>query len=213
MDKKELIPIAILVAMFIAAIVLHPSMPDQMITHWGPSGEPDGYGSKFLGLWLMPIVAAGLYLFMFIIPRVAVYKKNIMKFYQYYFGFKVVFVAFFGMIYLYMILQNLGYQFHFGTAMIPILAILFFYIAIMISKAKRNFFIGIRTPWTLASEKVWDKTHKTGAWAFGALAIFILIGLIFKKYMLWFVIIPVLAYLVFIFVYSYLLFQKYGKQK
>ncbi len=213
MDKREIIPILILIVMFGAAIALHSSMPEEMIIHWGPDGTPDGYGSKFLGLWLMPLIAAGIYLFFLAIPWIAVYKKNIMKFYGYYAWFKIILIAFFGILYAYTILQNLGYKFDFGVAMMPLIAVLFLFIAVMISKAKRNFFIGIRTPWTLASEKVWDKTHKVGAWAFGALAVFVVIGMMFKEYMTWFILIPVLAYVVFIFVYSYLLFQKYGKQK
>jgi uncharacterized membrane protein len=213
MNKKEIIPIVILIAMFAAAIAFHSSMPDKMITHWGADGAPDGYGGKFTGLWLMPLVAVGIYLLLSIIPLIAVYKKNIMKFYSYYVWFKIVFVAFFSVLYAYTILQNLGYKFDFGVAMLPLLAALFLFIAVMISKAKRNFFIGIRTPWTLSSEKVWDKTHKVGAWAFGALAVFILIGLMFKEYLVWFILIPALAYVVFIFTYSYLLYQKYGESK
>jgi len=207
MDKREIIPIVILIAMFAAAIYFHPSMPDEMITHWGPDGTPDGYGGKFLGLWLMPLVTAGIYLLFFIIPSIAVYKKNIKKFYSYYVWFKAVFVVFFGFLYTYMILQNLGYRFDFGVAMVPPLALLFLYIAVLISKAKRNFFIGIRTPWTLASEKVWNKTHKVGGYAFGALAVLIIIGLLFRKQLFLFLVIPIIAYLVFIFVYSYLLYQ------
>ncbi|MGQ9811085.1 MAG: SdpI family protein [bacterium] len=40
------------------------------------------------------------------------------------------------------------------------IGLLCFYIGILLKNAKRNWFIGIRTPWTVSSEKVWDETHK-----------------------------------------------------
>jgi uncharacterized membrane protein len=213
MDKRELIPILIIFLMFLSAIYFYPRFTGPMITHWGPSGEPDGYGSKFLGLLLMPIFALGLYLLLSITPYIEVYKKNLMKFYSYYFWFKAIIIAFFAVIYVYTILQNLGYRFDFGVAMVIPIAALLLYAAVLIRNAKRNYFVGIRTPWTLANERVWNETHKTGAWAFGGCAIIALIGLIFRQYLFWFLIIPLLAYVVFIYVYSYLLFRKYGKQK
>jgi len=49
-----------------------------------------------------------------------------------------------------------------GQMMVPALGILFYYCGILIENAKRNWFIGIRTPWTLSNEKVWERTHKIG---------------------------------------------------
>ena len=70
------------------------------------------------------------------------------------------------MLYIYALtlLWNLGYtDFGMSRAMLPAMGLLFIFIGYMLRKAKRNFFIGIRTPWTLSSDKVWDETHRLGA--------------------------------------------------
>ena len=88
------------------------------------------------------------------------------------------------------------------------MAILMFYIGILLEKAKQNWFIGIRTPWTLSSEKVWDKTHKLGARLFKTLAVIILASLLVPKYSIWIVIMPIIATALWLFIYSYLEFKK-----
>ena len=58
---------------------------------------------------------------------------------------------------------NLGFtHFKMSKSLLPAVGLLFIMIGFMIRKAKRNFFIGIRTPWTLSSDKVWDETHRVG---------------------------------------------------
>ena len=64
---------------------------------------------------------------------------------------------------------------------IPAFAVLLFYIGILIKHAKRNWFIGIRTPWTLSSDKVWDKTHALGGKLFQVSAVITLGGIFFDK--------------------------------
>jgi len=81
----------------------------------------------------------------------------------------------------------------------------------MIGKTKRNFFIGIRTPWTLSSDAVWDETHRVGAQLFkisGALA---LVGAFFPDYAFWFLLVPAIGAALFCVVYSYILFQRETK--
>ena len=74
--------------------------------------------------------------------------------------------------------------------------------------AKRNFFIGIRTPWTLSSDRVWDKTHKLGSVLFRVVAFFIVIAFFFPDYFFWIFVVPLLGMIVYLFVYSYLEFSK-----
>jgi len=81
-------------------------------------------------------------------------------------------------------------------------------ISLLLAQARRNWFVGIRTPWTLSSEEVWNKTHKLGALLFKLVAIIILIGVIFPRYSIYFVLIPVLSVAVFLVIYSYTLYTK-----
>jgi len=93
------------------------------------------------------------------------------------------------------------------AAMIPAMAILFYYAGILIQNAKRNWFIGIRTPWTLSSEGVWEKTHKLGSKLFKIAAVLILLTLFAPDYFLYSVFL-LIAFSLYLVLYSYLEFRK-----
>jgi uncharacterized membrane protein len=98
-------------------------------------------------------------------------KANIELFSHLYFWFKVVFVLFMASLYILTIYAGLGHQVDVGRYVILGIAVLFFFIGLMMPKIKKNYTIGIRLPWTLHSEAVWDKTHQFGGKLFIALAI------------------------------------------
>jgi uncharacterized membrane protein len=105
-------------------------------------------------------------------------------------------------------LWNIGIQIIPNVIMPVGIGILFFYIGILCENAKRNYFIGIRTPWTLSSEKIWDKTHKIGGILFKIAGIVALLGIFFRNYTIFFVLVPAILSSVYLFVYSYLKYQK-----
>ena len=187
-------------------------MPERMPTHWNAAGEADGYGNRFMGLFLMPIFLAGIYLLFLFLPKIMVYQENFDKFKKYFYGFKVVFILFFITIYIATLLPNFGVHINIAYIMIPALAFLFFYVGYMLKFAKRNYFIGIRTPWTLASENVWNKTHQLGSKLFKIFALIVLSAIFFPKTFVWFILIPVIALVLFLFVYSYLEYKKEAKK-
>jgi uncharacterized membrane protein len=86
--------------------------------------------------------------------------------------------------------------------------LLFIFAGIMMRKAKRNFFIGIRTPWTLSSDRVWDKTHRLGSILFIILGILAMLGTFFVDNAIWFLMVPILATTLFLVIYSYVLYQR-----
>jgi uncharacterized membrane protein len=108
---------------------------------------------------------------------------------------------------------NLGYtDFGIGASILPAIGVLFFIIGLMIRKAKRNFFIGIRTPWTLSSDSVWDKTHDIGGILFMASGVIAVIGGFFGGAVaFWSIMVPVLGTTIFLVVYSYVLYQRETK--
>jgi uncharacterized membrane protein len=104
---------------------------------------------------------------------------------------------------------NTGSRFNFTTAIVPAMAVLFFCVGAFLKNLKRNWFMGIRTPWTLSSDVVWDKTHQLSGKLFKAAAIISLLGLFFQSNVVIFlIIIPVILAAVISVVYSYLLYRK-----
>lgn len=208
MKKTNLIILFIIAVAFALAFYFYPQMPDQIASHWNTQGNVDNYIPKFWGLFLMPLISLGIFLFFLLIPKIDPLKKNIEKFRKYFDWFIVLIIAFLFYIYLLSLFWNLGYEFDIGIMMIPAIAVLFCFIGIMLKQAKRNWFIGIRTPWTLSNSIVWGKTHKLGGKLFKISAIISLIGLFYRGYAIWFVLIPALISVLYLIIYSYLEYKK-----
>jgi len=85
---------------------------------------------------------------------------------------------------------------------------LFYFCGVLIGRARRNWFIGIRTPWTLSSDVVWDKTHRRGAKLFMISGIIAVFGMFFKGYTFIFVLAPVLLFSIYLVFYSYAEYKK-----
>ncbi len=186
-------------------------MSEKMASHWNIQGEVNGYMSKFWGLFLMPIISIGLLILFILIPKIDPLKANINKFRKYFDGFIVLIMIFLFYIYLLTLFWNLGFRFDMGRLMVPALGILFYYCGILVENAKRNWFIGIRTPWTLSNEKVWEKTHKIGGKLFKIAGLIALLGIFFPNYAFYFILVPVLLVAVYTIAYSYFEYQKETK--
>jgi len=164
--------------------------------------------SKFWGSFFMPLMLLGLFLLFLLIPKIDPLKENIQKFRKYFDGFIVLLMLFLFYVYLLTIFWNVGLRFNMSQLMIPALGILFYYCGILVENAKRNWFIGIRTPWTLSSETVWNKTHKIGGRLFKISGVIAFLGIFFPEQAILFVIIPVFLVTVYTLIYSYFEYQK-----
>lgn len=198
----------IIILSFIIGIYFYPQMPSRVASHWNIKGEVDDYMPKFWGLFLMPIFSIGLLLLLIFIPKLDPLKENIEKFRRYFDSFMVLMTVFLFYIYLLTIAWNVGLRFDMGSAIIPAMGLLFYYIGDFFANTKRNWFIGIKTPWTLSSDKVWEETHRVGGKLFKLAGIITILGLFFPRYLLWFVLIPIISFSVFTFFYSYFVYQK-----
>lgn len=208
MGRALLVSAALLLAMFLSTLFLYQQLPDTVAIHWNASGAADGFSGKGFGLFLLPAIT-GLCLLLFAaIPKIDPLKQNIQKFSTEYHGFVLVFSALFFALQIFVLAFNLGIRADIRIVIAPGIALLIAYTGYMMSKAKRNYFIGIRTPWTLASDKVWDKTHAIGSKLFYVLAAFVLLAAAFPQFFLWLLLVPIIAVTAFLFVYSYNEFRK-----
>ena len=206
--KINIILVSLVLFSFGIGIYFYPQMPEKMASHWNIKGEVDGCLSKFWGLFLMPIILISVVLLYLIVPKIDPLKENIEKFRKYFDGFIVLLLLFLFYLYVLTIFWNLGLKFDIGQAIIPALAILFYYCGILLEKAKRNWFIGIRTPWTLSNDMVWEKTHKIGGKLFKIAGIVTILGIFFQKYILFFIFVPIILVVVYTTIYSYTEYQK-----
>src|SRR5215207_11110774 len=143
----------------LAGLLLWNRLPDQMASHWNLNDQVDGYMPKFWGVFLLPLITLGMFALFLVIPSIDPLKANIAQFREAFNLFIVLVVAFMLYIYGLTLAWSLGYTgFRMSSSMLPAIGLLFIFIGFMLRQAKRNFFIGIRTPWTLSNDRVWNKT-------------------------------------------------------
>jgi len=206
MDNLALIFILI---MFILAFYFYGHLPDKVISHWGADGQADGYSSKNFHTFFFPLLTIGIYLLFKYLPKIDPKRRNYEKFDLSYHGFRLVIIAFFVAMFIISSLINLGYNINISVAVSNLVGVLFIFIGLIIKNIEQNWFMGIRTPWTLSSETVWKKTHAL------AQKVFILMGIIFfalpylpVAYFAYFIILLVVIMVFGTFGYSYWLYKK-----
>mgnify|MGYP001610118197 CR=1 FL=1 len=205
--KKFYVAVLVIVFSFILSIYLYPRLPEMIASHWDLNGNVNGYMNKFWGVFMLPIVLTGILILFSLIPKIDPLRKNIEKFRKYFDRFILMIVFFMSYVYILTIAWNLGYRFNMNLMMAPAIGALMFFIGGVLEKAERNWFIGIRNPWTLSSDKVWKKTHKIGGKLFKLFGVAMLIGLLFNNMMFWIVLIGAVGLSLFLFVYSYVIWK------
>jgi len=208
-----IIVLLLIVGATIVGALLWNQLPDQMASHWNVNDQANGYMPKFWGVFMLPLITLGMFILFLVIPNIDPLKANIAQFRETFNLFITFIVGFMIYIHALTLLWNLGYtNLGIGKAMLPAMGLLFIVIGSLLRKAKRNWFIGIRTPWTLSSDSVWDETHRLGSVLFmisGALA---LVGGFFGGMIaFWMLLVPLVGSTVFLLIYSYVLYQRETK--
>jgi len=208
MRRAVLISVMIIVAQLLMGIYLYPRMEERVAIHWGLSGEADGYGSKFLGLFLIPIVSAVILPLFLVLPRIDP-SRGIKRFRGIYDWFVLGFVAFMAYVHGVTLAWNLGLRLNMMRMLAPALGAMFYGIGALMGRSRLNWFVGIRTPWTLSNESVWDATHELGGRLFKACGVLALVGVLADGWLaLAMIMVPVLFAGVYLIYFSYSKYQK-----
>ncbi len=211
MRKISILILILTLLAFLIGIFFYPKMPERMASHWNKYGEVDGYTNKFWGSFLIPFILLFLFLFYLLIPKIDPLKNNILKFINYYDAFFLIFFLFLIAVYLFILLWNRNIKINPNRFFSIGFGILFIYSGLLLKHAQRNWFVGIRTPWTLSSDNVWQKTHLLGSKLFIFAGIISFFGFLFLRYSYLFILIPVITFAIFLIIYSYFLYQKESK--
>lgn len=171
--RTELPQLFLIAMMFVAAAVAWSHVPDRMPVHWNTAGQVDRLGGKFEGLLLAPLVAVGIYLLTIILPFVDPGRGNYRNFPKAYNAIRISIQVFLAAIYSIILLTAFGHKVRVTMFVMLMVGALFVMIGNYMSKIRPNWFVGVRTPWTLSSKLSWDKTHRLAGW------LFIFMGLLF----------------------------------
>lgn len=168
--RIELAQWLVIAAMFAMAAVAWSHVPERMPIHWNMQGEVDGYGGKFAGLLLIPLLAIGLYFLLLFIPRLDPAYQNYAQFAGTYLALRFAMLLFLAAIFAATVLSALGYRVPILSVVAWSMAGLFALLGAVMHRIRPNWLVGVRTPWTLSSELSWTKTHRLAGWLFGLLA-------------------------------------------
>lgn len=157
----------ILSALFIAAAAalaaaLYTDLPAQIPTHWNAAGEIDDYSPKGWGIVMLLGMGVLVWIIMKLIPVISPKGYRTETFAEIVNLFQVVLVAFMSGICVLVLLESYGINVRINESIFIGVGLLLFILGNYMTKMRKNFFLGIRTPWTLASDEVWSRTHRVG---------------------------------------------------
>ncbi|MDD4409404.1 MAG: SdpI family protein [Candidatus Pacebacteria bacterium] len=201
------ISLSILIFSFASVFYFYLDLPEQIVMHWGATGQPDGFSSKN-SILVLPFISLIFYIILAYVPKIDPLKENIKKFEDSYDDFILVFLLFMFYVSSLTLLWNLGLKFDMVIAIIPMFSFLFYFVGVMLDTVKRNYMIGVRTPWALASDENWERTNKMSAKVFKAVAIIILFSILVPNYSFYVLFISLTVGVAYIFIYSYLDYKK-----
>jgi uncharacterized membrane protein len=191
------------VTSFVLSAFFYTQLPEQMASHWDMYGNANGYMSKETSLFIVPAIMTLLTLGYFLIKPAKFFKDNVKESSIYADQFLIVLLLFFLYSQGIIIAWNLNYIFHFIYAFVPALGLMFIYLGFILPHIKRNFFIGIRTPWTLKDDTVWEKTHILGGQLFKVIGVLMLLSIFIPEYAFIVVVASVILMVPYCFFYSY----------
>jgi uncharacterized membrane protein len=198
----------LLLAGITAGALAYPALPERIATHWNAAGEVDGYSPRLVGVGILPLILAGTILLIMVLPIIDPLRKNISLFRPQYNLMVFLLAFFFFYLHLATLALNLGAQVPIMSLIMPVVGLLFFAIGVLLKSARRNWTFGIRTPWTLSNEIVWNKTHALGSTMFMTAGILTALATVVPDIAIGIMLFVLLGTAAFLCVYSFLEYRR-----
>lgn len=173
--RKHLVAIILIFITGLAWAYAWPNLPDTMAVHWGMEGV-NGYASKFNAMLLLLGIMIFTYVLLTITPKIDPKKKNYDKFSKGYMIINYSVVVLLFLVNMLVIGVGLGYDIPMNSTPLILVGLLFIVIGNYLPQCKPNYFVGIKTPWTLSNEEVWRKTHRFSGKVFVVLGIIMILS-------------------------------------
>lgn len=163
----------VVLAGFVLAAAMYRVLPDPMPSHFGVDGRPDDFLPKFWGVFLFPLVMLAVTLLLAVLPRISPRGFEMERFARTWKILRLTMLAFLLFVEILVFESARSGRPLSNRVVIGAVGLLFVIVGNFLGKLTRNFFAGIRTPWTLASEEVWYRTHRLAGKLFVAAGLLI----------------------------------------
>jgi uncharacterized membrane protein len=148
------------------SIWVYPQLPPTVATHWGLNGTPNGYSSRLWALSIIPLMLVIMTVIFNVLPKIDPRHENYAKFLSSYWLIANAVIVFLLVAHGLIIAAGLGFSIKIDRLMPLGIGLLLVFLGNFLTRVEPNWFVGIRTPWTLSSDTVWRRTHRTGGWVF-----------------------------------------------
>jgi uncharacterized membrane protein len=207
--RIEVVQLALIAAMFVTAAAVWPYVPERIPIHWNLQGEVDGYAGRVAGLLLLPILALGIYALLLVLPRFDPGYGNYPAFATAYHLIRLSILLFLAAVYAVIVLSAFGYRVNATTVIGVAVGVLLALLGCVMPQIRPNWFVGVRTPWTLSSELSWTKTHRQARWVFVLLGLALAAwGIVRTSWMFALALSLGVVSVAWLFVYSYLVYRR-----
>jgi uncharacterized membrane protein len=153
-------------AVLVATLVAYPHLPSSVATHWDVHNQPNGYSPKWALFLIGPGLMAGTMLLMYFLPWLSPKRFEVDSFRSTYLQIMLMLVSMLAYFFAVALWAGVGHPLNVGRALVGGVSLLFALLGNVMGKIRRNFYIGVRTPWALANERVWNATHRFAARTF-----------------------------------------------
>jgi uncharacterized membrane protein len=175
-SRAHVLSLGFVVVAFAMACMLYGRLPERVPTHWNAQGVVDGYTPKPWGPFILPLVMAALFLVLVAVPRMSPRGYRVARFQGVFEGIQVVLIAFLFLLNALVLLAGIGVSVPMARVVPAATGLVLVVLGNYMGKFTKNFFCGIRTPWTLASDEVWLRTHRLGGRLFVLAGVIVLVS-------------------------------------
>jgi uncharacterized membrane protein len=161
-----LVGILLTATALVATVIAYPHLPNSVATHWDIHNQPNGYSPKWALYLIGPGLMAGMMLLMYFLRGLSPKHFEVDSFRTTYVQIMLMLVSILAYFYAAILWAGLGHPLNVSRAIIGGVCLLFALLGNVMGKIRRNFYIGVRTPWALANERVWNATHRFAAKTF-----------------------------------------------
>ncbi len=198
----------LILGMFVMAAASWTSAPDRIPVHWNIAGQVDRYGGKVEGLLAIPLLALGLYVLMILLPRIDPGRANYQRFAGVYSLIRTLLTVMFAALYSVVLLWVRGIHVDVSLVVPVLIGAFFILIGNYMGKIRPNWFVGIRTPWTISSKRSWVRTHRMGGRVFILMGlVLVLVGVMRAQWAANLAFAVIILGIIWTFVYSYLVWR------
>ena len=210
-SKVYAFAILLIILAAVATWIAYPLLPAMVATHWDIHNQPNGYSPKSIIFIFGPGMMAGMLLLAYSLPWLSPKRFEVDSFRSTYLYIMLLVLSMVAYVYGVILWSGTGHVVNVGSAVVGGISLLFVFLGNVLGKVRRNFYVGVRTPWSLANERVWNATHRFAGKTFVVAGI---VGVLFAAMGVagWLLIVPIAVAGVAPVLYSLVIYKQMEKR-